>query len=79
MPGIYCSGVYPTGERCQRKLATSVGGLFVLAFDKYAAIVGQVQAIHCPDCGTDNTVEPAITHAAVIIEYGSTVNTAAAS
>lgn len=69
----------PSGEPCQRKLASNIGGLYVLAEHRFAAIVSGVQAVRCPDCETDNLVTPTLSNPAVVIEYGSTVSSQAAS
>lgn len=76
--GIYCAGHFANGEPCKKRLATLVSGMFVMSYGQFAAIVGEVQAVHCPDCGTDNRIESPVTRsAAVLIAYGSTAQSVA--
>src|SRR5215471_252522 len=75
-PGIYCSGHLRNGEACRQMLASYVGGgKFVVTRDRLIALVGCVEAIRCPICGTDNSVNINQPQLASVVYATSTMQT----
>jgi hypothetical protein len=51
------------------------GGKFVVTRDRLIALVGCVEAIRCPICGTDNAVNIDQPRAAAIVYAASSIQT----